>query len=90
MLKNLVITFARGANGKVSHGSAMLFGGGGRGGHLTTTPCPYPFMYQEVFLCFSKLKDTSAGLKIISGESPDTMTAQIHFTSVTYRFWSKI
>lgn len=87
MLKNLVITFARGANGKVSYSSAMLFG---RGGHLTTTPCPYPFMYQEVFLCFSKLQDASAGLKIISGESPDTMTAQIHFTSVTYRFSSKI
>ena len=86
MLKNLVITFARGANGKVSYSSAMLFGGG----HLTTTPCPYPFMYQEVFLCFSKLQDASSGLKITSGESPDTMTAQIHFTSVRYRFWSKI
>ena len=88
MLKNLVITFARGANGKVSYSSAMLFMAGG--GHLTTTPYPYPFMYQEVFLCFSKLQDASAGLKITSGESPDTMTAQIHFTSVTYRFWSKI
>ena len=27
------------------------------------------------------------GLEIISGESPDTMTGQIHFSSVTYRFW---
>ena len=27
------------------------------------------------------------GLEIISGESPDTMTAQIHFSSVTYSFW---
>ena len=29
----------------------------------------------------------TAGLEIISGESPDTMTGQIHFSSVTYRFW---
>ena len=29
----------------------------------------------------------SSGLEIISGESPDTMTSQIHFSSVTYRFW---
>ena len=28
-----------------------------------------------------------AGLEIISGESPDTMTGPIHFSSVTYRFW---
>ena len=28
-----------------------------------------------------------AGLEIISGESLDTMTGQIHFSSVTYRFW---
>ena len=27
------------------------------------------------------------GLEVISGESPDTMTSQIHFSSVTYRFW---
>ena len=27
------------------------------------------------------------GLEIISGESPDTMTGPIHFSSVTYRFW---
>ena len=27
-----------------------------------------------------------AGLEIISRESPDTMTGQIHFSSVTYRF----
>ena len=27
------------------------------------------------------------GLQMISGESPDTMTGQIHFNSVTYRFW---
>ena len=29
----------------------------------------------------------SSGLEIISGESPDTMTSQIHFSSVMYRFW---
>ena len=28
------------------------------------------------------------GLEIISGESLDTMTSQIHFSSVTYCFWS--
>ena len=28
-----------------------------------------------------------AGLEIISGESPDTMTGPIHFSSVTNRFW---
>ena len=27
-----------------------------------------------------------AGLEIISGESPDMMTSQIHFSSVMYRF----
>ena len=27
------------------------------------------------------------GLEVISGESLDTMTSQIHFSSVTYRFW---
>ena len=27
------------------------------------------------------------GLKIISRESPDTTTGQIHFSLVTYRFW---
>ena len=32
-------------------------------------------------------KPHSTGLKIISKESPDTMTGQIHFGSVTYRFW---
>lgn len=61
MLKNLVITFARGANGKVSYSSAMLFGGG----HLTTTPCPYPFQYEPgsfpVFFkatrCFCRAKN---------------------------------
>ena len=37
-----------------------------------------------IFECFEKRK---AGLEIISGESPDTMTGQIHFSSVTYRFW---
>ena len=26
-------------------------------------------------------------LEIISGEPSDTMTGQIHFNSVTYRFW---
>ena len=30
---------------------------------------------------------TSSRLKIISGEPSDTMTGQIHFSSVTYRFW---
>ena len=29
----------------------------------------------------------SSGLEIISGESSDTMTSQIHFSSVMYRFW---
>ena len=28
-----------------------------------------------------------ARLEIISGEPSDTMTGQIHFNSVTYRFW---
>ena len=28
-----------------------------------------------------------AGLEIISGESLDMMTHQIHFSLVTYRFW---
>ena len=28
-----------------------------------------------------------SGLEIISRESPDTMTSQIHFSSVKYRFW---
>ena len=28
-----------------------------------------------------------ARLKIISGEPSDMMTGQIHFSSVTYRFW---
>ena len=32
-------------------------------------------------------KLTVPGLEIVSGESPDTMTGQIHFRSVTYRFW---
>lgn len=31
MLKNVAVTFARGANGKVSYNSAMLFVGGGGG-----------------------------------------------------------
>ena len=30
---------------------------------------------------------STAGLKIISRESPDSMTGQILFSSVTYRFW---
>ena len=29
----------------------------------------------------------TTGLEIISGESPDTMTGQIHFSAVTYHFW---
>ena len=29
----------------------------------------------------------SSELEIISGESSDTMTSQIHFSSVMYRFW---
>ena len=33
-------------------------------------------LYQHIF----------AGLEIISEESPDTMTGQVHFSSVTYRF----
>ena len=32
------------------------------------------------------LPDPVAGLEIISEESPDTMTGQVHFSSVTYRF----
>jgi len=33
---------------------------------------------------------TLPGLKIISGESPDKMTGQIHFSSAMYRFWLAI
>ena len=29
----------------------------------------------------------TAGLEIISGESPDMMTGQIHFSSLMYHFW---
>ena len=36
---------------------------------------------------FSGHQGQVAGLEIISGESLDTMTGQIHFSSVTYRFW---
>ena len=42
----------------------------------------------ERFLSIELEKSKSiTGLEIISGESPDTMTGQIHFSSVTYRFW---
>ena len=41
--------------------------------------------------CDDKVKELhckhSAGLEIIFGYSPVTMTGQIHFCSVTYRFW---
>ena len=37
--------------------------------------------------CVSQKSVYIPGLEIISGESPDTMTGQIHFSSVTYRFW---
>ena len=37
--------------------------------------------------CYSLSLLWQAGLEIISGESPDTMTGQIHFSSVMYRFW---
>ena len=33
------------------------------------------------------IKRWLARLEIISGEPSDTMTGQIHFSSVTYRFW---
>ena len=42
---------------------------------------------QRWALTLAAYKYTIAGLEIISGESPDTMTGQIHFSSVTYRFW---
>ena len=35
----------------------------------------------------TNMQCATAGLEIISGESLDTMTGQIHFSSVTYRFW---
>ena len=52
MLKNLVITFARGANGKVSYSSAMLFGG--RGGALNNDAMPLPFYVPGSFPVFFK------------------------------------
>ena len=46
--------------------------------------------HPEIFLPCQRDKTTSllySGLEIISRESPDTMTGQIHFSSVTCRFW---
>ena len=41
-------------------------------------------------LFFQKLILAFPGLKIISGESSDKMTGQIHFSSAMYRFWPAI
>ena len=47
-------------------------------------PSPQTQNICPLFVCRMK---RNTGLEIISGESPDTMTGQIHFSSVTYRFW---
>ena len=41
----------------------------------------------EEFYQVTLLTDEVPRLEIISGEPSDTMTGQIHFNSVTYRFW---
>ena len=48
------------------------------------------FYKEVVHICPGEctvVPNRTAGLDIISEESLDTMTGQIHFTSVTYHFW---
>ena len=51
-------------------------------------PRHYTVMILNCALLFVVHDICSSGLKIISVESPDTMTGQFHFSSVTYRFWA--
>ena len=44
-------------------------------------------MFFDNFVCDHLNYCLLARLEIISGEPSDTMTGQIHFNSVTYRFW---
>ena len=48
------------------------------------------FYKEVVHICLGEctvVPNRTAGLDIISEESLDTMTGQIHFSSVTYHFW---